>query len=148
MLWPVGTAAQERPYFITYDRQLEEPGNLEVAIAPLLAGRRSSQGAERGCGGGFLASAVELEYGLEGWWTTELYLDAQSTAGDGASFTGWRWENRLRPLLVEHWVNPVLYVEMEDLTGADKTLLEVVGHDVAADQASPNRLARRERKRE
>jgi len=47
----------------------------------------------------------------------------------------------VRPLLLEHWINPVLYVEFEDVTAADKTLLEVVGHDVAADHAVPNRIA-------
>ena len=140
LLSPDGAAAQERPYLVTYDRQLEELGNLEIAIDPLFARQTG--------GGDFLASAIEFEYGVKGWWTTELYLDGQATSGDGAALTGWRWENRVRPLLREHWVNPVLYVELEDLTGADKTLLEVVGHDVEADQAAPNRLARRERKRE
>jgi hypothetical protein len=139
-LRPDVAAAQERPYLITYDRQLEEPGNLEIAIDPLLARQRG--------GGNFLASAIELEYGVKGWWTTEIYLDGQATSGDGAVATGWRWENRLRPLLREHRVNPVLYVEYEDVTDADKTLLEVVGHDVQSDHAAPNRLTRRERQRE
>jgi hypothetical protein len=139
-LRPDVAAAQERPYLITYDRQLEEPGNLEIAIDPLLAKQRG--------GGDFLASAIELEYGVKAWWTTELYLDGQATSGDGALATGWRWENRLRPLLLEHRVNPVLYVEYEDITDADKTLLEVVGHDVQSDHAVPNRLTRHDRKHE
>ena len=133
-------AAQESPFFITYDDQLEELGNLEIAVNPLLASQRG--------GDGFLASSVELEYGLRGWWTTELYLDGQATRGDGTALTGWRWENRWRPLLHEHWINPVLYVELEDVDGADKTMLEVVGHDVESDHATPNRDARRERLRE
>ncbi len=139
-LRPDGAAAQERPYLVTYDHQLEEPGNLEIAIDPLLASQRG--------GGNFLASAIELEYGVRSWWTTELYVDGQATSGGGAVATGWRWENRVRPLLLEHRVNPVLYVEYEDISEADKTLLEVVGHDVEADHAVPNRLARRERQRE
>lgn len=53
-------AAQERPFFITYDDQLEELGNLEIAVNPLLA-------SQRGSGGGFLASSMELEYGVKGW---------------------------------------------------------------------------------
>lgn len=162
LLGPDGAAAQERPYLITYDRQLEEPGNVEIALDPLFARQRPvggagalrpglggspSRGADRG-GGDFVASAIELEVGIRAWWTTELYLDGQSTSGDGAALTGLRWENRVRPLLREHWVNPVLYVELEDITDADKTLLEVVGHDVEADHASPNRLTRGNRKRE
>jgi hypothetical protein len=129
--------AQERVYFITYDQQMEEPGNLEISLAPLLATQRG--------GGDFLASWLELEYGVRGWWTTELYLEGQATRGDGAAVTGLRWENRWRPLLGEHWINPVLYVEYEELNGADKTMLEVVGHDVEADHAAPNRETRRER---
>jgi len=140
VLWASGAAAREGPYFVTYDHQLEEPGNLEISFSPSFATQRGS--------GSFAAAVVEVEAGLKGWWTTELYLDGQSTVGQGAVFTGFRWENRARLLMREHWVNPVLYVELEDITGADKTLLEVVGHDVEADHALPNRVTRRDRKRE
>ena len=132
--------AQERPYFITYNQELEEPGSFEIAINPLL-------GTQRG-GGSFLAGWTEFEYGVKGWWTTELYLAGQSTRGESTLFTGYRWENRFRPLAREHRVNPVLYVEFESINGADKTLLEVVGHDVEADHAVPNDEARREQKHE
>jgi hypothetical protein len=133
-------AAQERPYFITYGRHLEEPDSLEISLNPVFATQRR--------GGDFLAGWLELEYGVKGWWTTELYLDAQGTRRDSTALTGWRWENRVRPLLHEHWINPVLYLEYEDIDGADKTMLEVVGHDVVADHAPPNRELRRERKHE
>ena len=43
----------------------------------------------------------------------------------------------------EHMINPVLYVEYESISGADKTLLEVVGHDGQADLSEPNAEARR-----
>ena len=48
----------------------------------------------------------------------------------------------------EHWINPVLYVEFEDINGADKSLKEVVGHDGEGDWADPNREARLEKERE
>jgi hypothetical protein len=139
-LAPAAAAAQERPYFITYGRHLEEPDSFEASFNPVYARQRG--------GGDFLAGWLELEYGVKGWWTTELYLDGQGTRRDSTVATGWRWENRVRPLLHEHWLNPVLYLEYEDIDGADKTLLEVVGHDVQADHAPPNRELRRERKRE
>ena len=129
--------AQEN-YFVTYSHQMEEPGNLEVAT-------RTVAGPVRG-GDPFLGGALELEYGLKAWWTTELYLDGQSTPGQSTVFTGFRWENRVRPLLREHWINPVLYVEFEDINSADKTLLEVVGHDGREDFLGRN--DRSERKRE
>jgi hypothetical protein len=132
--------AQETPYFVTYDDQMEEPGNLEVELKPVY-------GTQRG-GGAFLATPLEFELGVRAWWTSELYLDGQTTRGDSSVATGWRWENRFRLLMHEHRVNPVLYVEYEDTSAADKTLLEVVGHDVAADHAVPNRLAGRDHQHE
>jgi hypothetical protein len=138
--YSVAAPAQERAYFITYNHQMEEPGSLEISMNPVF-------GTQRG-GGNFLASWTEFEYGAKGWWTTEFYLDSQTTRHDSTVFTGFRWENRFRPFLREHWINPVLYVEFEDINGADKTLLEVVGHDVEADHAVPNAESRRDRKRE
>jgi hypothetical protein len=129
--------AQEN-YFITYSQELEEPGNLEIAV-------QSVAGSPKG-GTPFVATALELEYGVKTWWTTELYLDGQTTAGESTVFTGFRLENRIRPLLREHRINPVLYLEFEDINGADKTLLEVVGHDTRADFLTRN--DRREKKRE
>lgn len=132
--------AQEKPYFVTYSHDLEEPGNLEIETKTALA--RPNNSTHYG------ATALELEYGVTAWWTSELYLDGQATAQDSTIFTGFRIENRVRPLMHDHVVNPVLYVEYENISGADKTLLEVVGHDGQPDLAEPNRDARRERKHE
>lgn len=133
---PPRAAAQETPYFVTYSHHLEEPGNLEIEL-------NSAYATQRG-GNDFVAPWVELEYGATGWWTTEFYLDTQTTLGDSTIFTGYRWENRFRPLMREHWINPVLYVEFEDINGADKTMKEVVGFDGQSDHAGPNFEARRE----
>jgi hypothetical protein len=115
----------EEPYFISYSHHMEEPGNLEV-------GTKAVVGSPNG-GNTFLGNSMEFEYGAKGWWTTEFYLDGQTTANQSTLFTGWRWENRFRPLMREHWINPVLYVEYENLNSANKSLLEVVGHDGRAD---------------
>lgn len=140
-LWPVTPAnAQDKPYFVTYSQDLEEPGNLELETKTALA---RPDGSTR-----YGASALEFEYGVRAWWTSELYLDGQATAGDSTIFTGFRIENRLRPLMRDHAVNPVLYVEYENISGADKTILEVVGHDGEADLAGPNGDARREHQHE
>ena len=128
--------AQEPPYFVAYSHQLEEPGNLEIEANSIYATQRG--------GHDFIAPWMEFEYGAKGWWTTEFYLDTQATFGDSALFTGYRWENRFRPLMREHWINPVLYLEWEDTNGADKTMKEVVGFDNEADHAVPNAEASRE----
>jgi hypothetical protein len=132
--------AQESPYFVAYDHYLEEPGALELAINPVYASQRG--------GNDFLAGYLELEYGATAWWTTELYLDGQHTSNDSTLFTGFRWENRFRPLRHEHAVNPILYVEYEDVNGADKVMKEVVGHDVESDHAEPNAVLKEESERE
>ena len=131
-------AAAERPYFVTYSHHMEEPGSLELSLNPVIGKPRA--------GRGFVGGWLELEYGATGWWTTEFYLDGQATRGDSALFTGYRWENRFRPFMREHWINPVLYVEFENLNGADRTFREVVGFD--AESAEPNHEARREKERE
>ena len=132
--------AAEGPFFITYTHQMEEPGNLEIATKNVTG--------KPGDGNRFLGATTEIEYGLKGWWTTEFYLDGQSTWGENTLFTGYRWENRFRLLPREHWINPVLYVEFENINGADKGLLEVVGHDGVDDLTEPGANARLEKKRE
>ncbi|MBV9265461.1 MAG: hypothetical protein JO061_04755 [Acidobacteriaceae bacterium] len=132
--------AGESPFFVTYTDRLEEPGNLEIE-SKNATGRPADSGR-------FIGSALEFEYGLRGWWTTEVYLDGQATSGDSTIFTGFRFENRFRLTRQAHWINPVLYVEFEDINGADKSLLEVVGHDTEADLAVPNAIARQEKQRE
>lgn len=126
--------AQESPYIVTYDHYLEEPGSLEVEYF-------STFGTQR-AGNDFHAFWGEFEYGATAWWTTELYLDGQTTFHDSTIFTGFRWENRLRLLQREHFINPVFYFEYEQISEADKIIKEVEGHDVESDHAVPNALSR------
>jgi len=127
---------QESPYVVTYDHYLEEPGNLEIEYFSTLGTQRS--------GNDFHAFWAEFEYGAKAWWTTELYFEGQTTFKESTLFTGYRWENRIRPLKNEHFINPVLYFEYESKNGADKILKEVEGHDVQADFLIPNAEARKE----
>src|SRR6476646_9523298 len=131
--------AQERPYFVTYSHEMEEPDNLEIEFSNVI-GKPSG-------GNRFIGGNIEFEYGATAWWTTELYLDGQVTQHDSTIFTGFRWENRLRPLLREHWINPVIYIEFAN-TSADKALREVVGNDGEADFLEPNAEARQRKERE
>lgn len=134
--FPAVTRAQENPYFVAYDHYLEEPGNLEIEYF-------STFGTERG-GNDFHSYWTEFEYGARAWWTTEFYLEGQTTFSESTVLTGIRWENRFRPLKREHFINPILYVEYEHKNAADKILKEVEGHDVEADFLTPNAVARRE----
>jgi hypothetical protein len=116
-----GLQAQESPYFVTYDHHMEEPGNLEIATSSTMGVPRAGQRF-------YFAPYAEFEYGVTGRWTSEFYLEGQSTSGDSAVFTGWRWENRFRPLKREHWINPVLYLEYENINEASRIEKEIVGN--------------------
>ena len=70
------------PYIVTYDHYMEEPGSLEVEYF-------STFGTQRG-GNDFHAFWSEFEYGVTAFWTTEFYIDAQTTFNDSTLFTGFR----------------------------------------------------------
>jgi hypothetical protein len=140
LLLPGICGAAEGPFLVTYTHQMEEPGNLEFATKNVIG---NPKGGSR-----FLGATAELEYGVKAWWTSELYLDGQTTRSQSSLFTGYRWENRFRLLPHEHWINPVLYFEFENINGADRSLLEIVNHDGNDDLTEPNAEARFEKKRE
>src|SRR5438045_6656342 len=123
--------AQESPFFVTYTHHMEEPGNLDLEFSTTNGLPRSSQRA-------YVAPYLELEYGVTARWTSELYLEGQSTSGDSSVFTGWRWENRYKVLGREHWINPVLYLEYENLNEASRIQKEIEGG--GPDLVSPNAL--------
>jgi hypothetical protein len=127
--FPAG--AQESPFFVTYTHHMEEPGNLDLEFSTTNGVPRSGQRA-------YVAPYMELEYGVTARWTSELYLESQSTSGDSTVFTGWRWENRYKVLGREHWINPVLYLEYEDLNEASRIQKEIEGG--GPDLKSPNAL--------
>ncbi|MGB9120292.1 MAG: hypothetical protein WCE73_06720, partial [Candidatus Angelobacter sp.] len=81
LLVPRRACAQEN-YFVTYAHHMEEPGNLEFAT-------KSVSGFPN-AGNAFWGNAVEMEYGVKTWWTSELYLDSQTTANESSVFTGFR----------------------------------------------------------
>jgi hypothetical protein len=134
-----GVRAQEPPYFVTYSDVMEEPGNLEISYKGINAAPKKANS--------FNSATVEFEYGLKAYWTTEVYLSGQKTQNDSTIFTGYRWENRFRPLMRTHFINPVLYIEYEDHNEADRSFLEVMDHDSIADLYPPNAETRAQRER-
>lgn len=121
--------AQESPYFVTYDHHMEEPGNLDIEVSATTDAPRAGQKY-------YFAPWAEFEYGVTARWTTEVYVEGQTTYGDSTVFTGWRFENRFRPMKREHWINPVLYFEYENLNEASRIQKEIVGG--GSDITSPN----------
>ena len=134
LLFVTGLRAQEPPYFVTYSDVMEEPGNLEISYKGINSSPKHANT--------FNSATLELEYGLKAYWTTEVYLSGQTTRNDSTVFTGFRWENRFRPLMRTHFINPVLYVEYENINAADRSFLEVMDHDSINDIYVPNATAR------
>jgi len=131
--------AQESPYIVTYNHDLEEPGNLEVEYF-------STFGTQRG-GNDFHAF----------WrnWNTALRLGGRLRLCGRPDdlqrryrIYWFRLENRFRLLRREHLVNPVLYIEYGQISGADKILKEIEGHDAESNFANSNADLRREHKHE
>ena len=131
--------AQESPFFVTYNHHMEEPGNLDIEVSTTNDIPKSGQRF-------YFAPYTEFEYGVTAQWTTEFYLEGQSTWADSTVFTGWRIENRYKPMKREHWINPVLYLEYENLNEASRIQKEEEGE--APDVSSPNALLTPEHVRE
>ncbi len=120
--------AQQNPYFVTYDHHMEEPRNLEISIQTTLGFQKQNLP-------GYLGQLLELEYGITGWWSSSLYLEGASQRGDSTVFTGFRLENRFKPLKGEHRINPIFYVEYENINEATRIQKEIVGHAEPSDES-------------
>ncbi len=63
-------------------------------------------------------------------------FEGQNTSGRGGyNFTGFRWENRYRLFAEDVFLNPVLYLEYEDLSTDTKYVMEVSGREDATEQS-------------
>lgn len=120
-------AAQQNPYFVTYDDHMEEVANLEISSQTTFGVQKNNLPNSAG-------QLMEFEYGATGWWTTSLYLEGASQQGSTV-FTGMRFENRFKPLKGQHWINPVLYMEFENINEATRIQKEIVGHAEGSDES-------------
>lgn len=121
LLLALAARGQESPNFITYDHHMEEAGNLEIST-------QSTVGLQKQNLPTYLGQLLEFEYGMTDRWSSSLYLEGAAQQHDSTVFTGFRIENRFRPLQGEHKINPVLYFEFEDINEASRIKKEVVGH--------------------
>ena len=119
-LLPSRAAAQERPYFVTYDHYLEESRSLEIGLS-------TTSGLPRNGSSLYHAPWLEVEYGVRAGGRPSCISRGVTTHRDGSGFAGWRWENRIRPLKSEHAINPVLYLEYEHTNEASRIQKEIPG---------------------
>jgi hypothetical protein len=130
-------AAQQNPFFVAYDAHMEEPGNLEIST-------QSTVGFQKQDLPSYLGQLTEFEYGVTGWWSSALYLEGASQQGTTV-FSGFRLENRFRPLQGEHKLNPVLYFEFADVNEASRIQKEIVGNDGLTDESLSHQRGEKER---
>lgn len=113
--------------FVLYNHHTADAGEKEIMFM-------NDMGAEPD-GTRYAAQMIEIEYGLTDKLTTEFMVEGQTTFGEGAyNFTGWRWENRYRLFDYGTPLNPVIYVEWEDLSEDTKYKMEISGREDATEQ--------------
>ncbi len=113
-------------YFVTYNHHIEK-GELEVMVmndftAPSKF-KREDDGQRS-----YFSQMIEVEYGLTEQWAIEPMLEGFEEPGTGQMrFTGFRFETRYRLFRDEVPLNPMLYVEYEDLDPLTRFKMETSG---------------------
>jgi hypothetical protein len=128
LAWCQAVQAGNDIYFVTYNHHIEQ-GETEVMLMT-----DYTEPAERSKDkklGGYVSHMLEVEYGITEQLATELMLEGFIDTSYGyGKFTGFRWENRYRLNKKENWwLNPVLYMEYEDLDPKTRFKMEVSGRE-------------------
>jgi len=106
--------------FVLYDHHTDEKGETEINVFSDFSNAVSDDPH-------YAAQLFEIERALTDRWETALYLEGEKIDGEGYDFAGWRLESRYRLFEYGTLLNPVLYVEYENLKTDHKYLLEVTG---------------------
>lgn len=108
--------------FVLYNHYTEEKGELEVEVYSDFAHVGKDEP-------NYTAQLYEIEYGVTDLWTASLYLESAKTFEDGGSydFASFRFENRVRLFKDETLLNPVLYVEYEQIEPESRYVLSAAG---------------------
>jgi hypothetical protein len=106
--------------FVLYDHHTDEKGETEVNI---FSDFSNAVGDEPR----YSAQLFEIERALTDRWEAALYLEGDKIEDEDYQFGGWRLESRYRLFDYGVFLNPVLYVEYENLNPDHKYLLDVTG---------------------
>ncbi len=106
--------------FVLYDHHTDEKGETEVNA---FGDFSNAVGDEPR----YSAQLFEIERALTDRWEAALYLEGDKIDDDDYLFSGWRLESRYRLFEYGAFLNPVLYVEYENLSPDHKYLLDVTG---------------------
>ena len=112
-------------FFVTYNSEVEK-GELELMLMNDITAPSHFR-REEGFGT-YLSHMIELEYGITHQLATEFMIEWFEDLESGeAAFTGFRWENRFRLFKRDVPLNPMIYVEYEDLDPKTRYKMEVSG---------------------
>jgi hypothetical protein len=106
--------------FVLYDHHTDDKGETEVNV---FGDFSNAVGDEPR----YSAQLFEIERALTDRWEAALYLEGDKINGEDYQFGGWRLESRYRLFEYGAFLNPVLYVEYENLNPDHKYLLDVTG---------------------
>jgi hypothetical protein len=106
--------------FVLYDHHTDEKGETEVNV---FGDFSNAVGDEPR----YSAQLFEIERALTDRWEAALYLEGDKTKDEDYQFGGLRLESRYRLFDYGVFLNPVLYVEYENLNPEHKYLLDVTG---------------------
>lgn len=112
--------------FVLYNQHTAEKGEKEIKLY--------SDFSNSGLEDGYSAQLLELEYGITDRWTSALYFEGVKIDGESYDFGGWRFENRVRLFEERVPLNPVLYVEYEQLEPEHRYKTEVTGRTDAEEE--------------
>jgi hypothetical protein len=112
-------------YMVTYNSKVKR-GEVELMLMNDLTAPNKFR-REEGLGD-YLSHMVELEYGITSQLATEFMIEWFEDLKNGKSaFTGFRWETRFRLFKKRVPLNPMLYIEYEDLDPSTRYKMEVSG---------------------
>ena len=113
-------------WFTTYNSEIEK-GEIELMFMTDITAPSRFRREDDGFGT-YMSHMVELEYSPFNQFATEFMIEwFEDFETSDAKFTGFRWESRYRIFKKEVPLNPMLYLEYEDLDPATRYKMEVSG---------------------
>jgi hypothetical protein len=105
--------------FVLYNHHTDKAGDSAVMLLNDFAQDENDQQ--------YAAQMITIERAITDRWASEFMVESQKTSGEPYRATGWRWENRYRLFDYGAFLNPVLYVEWENLKTTTRYAMEISG---------------------
>ena len=122
-MFPFCARAGDGANFVLYTHHTPEAGERELMLMNDIA--------QNPDGKRYAAQMVELELGITDRLATAFMVEGQKTGANAYRFTGFRWENRYRLFDYGTFLNPVIYLEYEDLSADTLYVMEMSGREDA-----------------